>query len=436
MTIHDEFRLLCAVATSGDLTDDERKRLKAHLVTCSQCRETAQEYEVVAQAVVPSLISDFPTDVGEIPPEWSEEHAKEELFSRLEAEQTPVGSRARFLNPRRNARAHSVAGIRAGLLAWIHRTAAPLPYAAGLALVVLAGSLGYRLGQKPHLSPVPVGQPLISAENKSPDDFAAMSQQRESLRAQLRDRDGAIANLAEKAAHQSAEIEELQRTNTTQEAAYQTAVEEKTLTATERDELKRKLEHAQSDLAMTQADVESLHQQRAAESARLAELERLVGQLPAQLKDRDATIEQQQQLLARDRDIRDLMGARDLYIVDVSDVGGDGKTKKPFGRVFYTKGKSLIFYAYDLDQQPGLHEASSTFQAWGRRGPDVTQAMNLGIFYVDAANHKRWVLKFDDPKSLAQIDGVFVTVEPKGGSRKPSGKPLLSSYLQVEPNHP
>jgi anti-sigma-K factor RskA len=103
--------------------------------------------------------------------------------------------------------------------------------------------------------------------------------------------------------------------------------------------------------------------------------------------------------------------------------------------VFYTKGKSLIFYAYDLDQEPGLKSVRA-FQAWGQRGPDRTQALSLGIFYVDNSSKKRWVLKFDDPKMLAQIEAVFVTVEPSGGSRKPSGKPLLFAYLKADPNHP
>ena len=110
-------------------------------------------------------------------------------------------------------------------------------------------------------------------------------------------------------------------------------------------------------------------------------------------------------------------------------------TQKPYGRVFYTKGKSLIFYAYDLDQQTEIKNAS-TFQAWGRRGPDREQALNLGIFYEDNASKKRWILKLDDPKMLAQIDAVFVTVEPRGGSHKPSGKPLLFAYLKADPNHP
>jgi hypothetical protein len=154
------------------------------------------------------------------------------------------------------------------------------------------------------------------------------------------------------------------------------------------------------------------------------------------LRDRENTIDQQQELLAHDRDIRDLMGARDLYVAEVYDVERTGETKKAYGRVFYTRGKSLIFYAYDLDQQPGVKTAS-TFQAWGRRGPDWQEALNLGVFYVDNASRKRWVLRFDDPKALAQIDAVFVTVEPNGGSHKPtSKKPLLFAYLHIDPNHP
>jgi hypothetical protein len=60
----------------------------------------------------------------------------------------------------------------------------------------------------------------------------------------------------------------------------------------------------------------------------------------------------------------------------------------------------------------------------------------LGIFYEDNIRKKRWVLKASDPKTLEDIDAVFVTVEPTGGSRHPSGKQLLFAYLRVNPNHP
>ncbi len=169
--------------------------------------------------------------------------------------------------------------------------------------------------------------------------------------------------------------------------------------------------------------------------SRLTGLRARIDELTHSLEQRDTEFAREQELLDHDQDIRELMGSRSLYIAEVYDVAKSGNTQRPFGRVFYTKGKSLIFYAYDLDQQPGLNGANA-FQAWGRRGADQANAVNLGILYVDNAAKKRWVLKDDDSKTLTDIDAVFVTVEPDGGSNHPSGKPLLFAYLRVEPNHP
>jgi hypothetical protein len=56
--------------------------------------------------------------------------------------------------------------------------------------------------------------------------------------------------------------------------------------------------------------------------------------------------------------------------------------------------------------------------------------------YVDNSANKRWVLRFDDPNVLKEINAVFVTVEPDGQSRFPRGKQVLFAYLKEEPNHP
>ena len=53
------------------------------------------------------------------------------------------------------------------------------------------------------------------------------------------------------------------------------------------------------------------------------------------------------------------MGAPDLLIADVSDINPDGHSRKPFGRVFCTKNKSLVFYAFDLDKPPGLRDVKT-----------------------------------------------------------------------------
>ena len=84
-----------------------------------------------------------------------------------------------------------------------------------------------------------------------------------------------------------------------------------------------------------------------------------ISELRDSLRERDQKVAQDEQLLEHDRDIRNPMGARDLYIAEIYDVAKNGDMQKPFGHVFYTKGKSLVFYAYDLDQQPGLKSAST-----------------------------------------------------------------------------
>ena len=115
----------------------------------------------------------------------------------------------------------------------------------------------------------------------------------------------------------------------------------------------------------------------------------------------------------------------------------NSRTRKPFGRVFYTREKSLVFYVFDLDRQPGVRKASA-FQVWGRKETaqgERTNSLNLGILYLDNESSRRWILRFDNPQTLARIDAVFVTVEPNGGSSKPTGKPFLYAMLRKEANH-
>jgi hypothetical protein len=203
----------------------------------------------------------------------------------------------------------------------------------------------------------------------------------------------------------------------------------------DRASLDQQLTLAQSDRQSLQEQLAIAQDQKSADSTQSAALETRVKDLSAALQAKDQVIAKKQELLQHDRDIRNLIGARDLYIAEIYDVAKTGNTQKPFGRVFYTKDKSLIFYGYDLDQQQGIKN-TSTFQAWGRSGPDESHDVSLGFLYQDDANKKRWVLKSNDAATLAQLDAVFVTVEPPGGSIKPSGKPLLFTYLRLGPNHP
>jgi hypothetical protein len=205
----------------------------------------------------------------------------------------------------------------------------------------------------------------------------------------------------------------------------------------QRDTLSAQLAKAQQGYEDAQQELASIQNERDKALLQVASLESSVDELKAVNQDQERRIKDDAQYLAADRDIRELMGARKLYIADVFDVDTVSHTSKPFGRVFYTENKSLIFYAFDLDRQQGVKNA--TFQVWGEKDAaqgEKAHPLNLGILYMDSESNRRWVLRSDDPKQLAAIDAVFVTVEPHGGSRKPTSKPFLYALLRKEANHP
>jgi len=311
-----------------------------------------------------------------------------------------------------------------------------LPFAAAIVLTAALGIYSYQFGKHKgqevaRIAPNPPDLRLEALEQQISDN----GHERQALSAQLAQRDGMIADLHRQLAEQSAVLAAVKNAEAGLEHSLQSDQTQKQEVAQERSTFNQKVDALQTSLQRTETELNSLRQQRSQDQSRAESLEVQIRDLHGQLRDRELDLAKQQELLAHDQDIRELMGARDLYIAEVYDVARDGQTQKPYGRVFYTKGKSLVFYAYDLDQQPSVKNAN-TFQAWGRRGTDKQQALNLGIFYQDNLAKKRWVLRFQDPRALAQIDGVFVTVEPKGGSQKPSGKALLFASLKIEPNHP
>jgi hypothetical protein len=194
-----------------------------------------------------------------------------------------------------------------------------------------------------------------------------------------------------------------------------------------------------ADLAAARAGLADAQSAATSNVAAIVDLRYKLADAEAKLKDTSDSLDRGRQMLAADREIRDIMGARNVHIVDVFDIDGKGRAKKPFGRAFYTQGKSLIFYAFDLPV-PKNNKGEFAYTAWGRnstigRGP----THRLGIFYNDDHAQRRWTMKFDDAKVLAEIDTVFVTLEPSSllqDHAQPTGKPILDAYFGTPPNHP
>ncbi len=201
-------------------------------------------------------------------------------------------------------------------------------------------------------------------------------------------------------------------------------------------ELRQQLDAAHTAQAQTEAQLADLRSAQGTNEAVTVVQEKEIQALNQKLREQSASVEREGQLLSAGREIRDLIAARNLHIIDVYDTDGHGKTSRAFGRVFYTEGKSLVFYAYDLSPQ---HPESNkyAFYVWGKRDGAPQMAKNLGALTKEDQAQKRWVLTITDPKVLAEIDSVFVTLEPTGqAGERPSGKRLLTAFLSTAANHP
>ncbi len=426
---HQEFLELCALAASGSLGEAEGKKLREHLVVCSECREAMKEFHAVVDEVIPELAPEL-TGEPAFDPCFSQEKAEASFRKRLtdekERERDQVGA-VPSVSP---LVVRQVSSFRRHF----ERYDLWLPMAASALLCATLGILSYRTGRNHGIEwarleerSKPVAEAVLANAPAPPN--------RDVQDKELAVRDATLTDLRREIVQKSGELERLKALTSAQQLALRTSADDKNGVSEERDRLLRQVSAEEAKLQDTQERLKRLERERSEYVIHTASLETRIAELSNSLEERERLTTQQQELLAKDRDIRDLIGARDLYITEIFDVARNGDTRKAAGRVFFTKGKSLVFYAYDLNESPGVKDAS-TFEAWGQRGSDWRQASKLGIFYEDNASKKRWVVKSNDRRTLDQIDAVFITVEPNGGSERPTGKPLLFAYLKVAPNHP
>jgi len=390
---HEEFLELCALFASDSLTEDEHSRLERHLHVCAVCSDALKDYERIAGVVLPTLGPDLLPDLNSAPLLGSTESAKRKLLERARSENVYVAGLGDSPDLDNGfAKAASTAPIwhtRFLFSLWYREPL--LRYAAGILLVVGLTVSAYRLGEREAAVLSHSDQLLGSGGQSLQQRVAALTQEGQALAIKLGERDQVVESLASQVNVQVVDITKLKEKEKNLQRVIQKGEETENQVASERDDINQRLksaqnrlddvsqqlEFAQANFMRTQDELNHLRQQRDTDFIGAASLEARIAELSKLLKGRDDAIQQQQQLLSADRDIRELMGARDLYLAEVYDVARDGKNEKPFGRVFFTKNKSLIFYAYDLDQQPGVTNAN-TFSGVGPTWPGSQKNGKLG----------------------------------------------------------
>ena len=430
---HAEWLELSTAALGGEpLTAGERDQLRVHLDQCDQCREAVSEFRLLARDGMPLIADEFVSDEFSAPPGWDAAESKRRLIQRLDQE---LPGPIEYPVVKSEGRSTSVVVGRVGAgwarSGWIGLAAS----------ITLAASFGaFEMGRRS----VPRSpNPSSSMASQAASQVESVTKERAELTRRLDQENASLAALEKQTSDRQDEIANLRAQLDSAQSELSVRTVQKNAsdqqlqsTSADRDSLAAKLQAVQQAYEADEVRLTNVETRRQQDLLRYASLETETGDLRKRLHEAESKAQDESEYLASDRDIREMMGARQLYIADVVDVDRNGNRRAPFGRVFYTKGKSLVFYAFDLDKQAGV-ERASTFQAWAHEGSDKARPVSLGIFYVDNEANRRWALKTSDPKLLAEINSVFVTVEPKGGSEKPTGKPLLYAYLQTEtPNHP
>jgi hypothetical protein len=427
---HQKFRELAASAQRGALIDSERLALDRHLSVCLPCREAHAEFALISAQGMPLLAAAY--GQGDAAEDWDEQLGRSRLLARIEAAEEfgSNGAKAQLLPMRRPFFSTPFFSTKS-------LVAARWPTAVAAIVLVTVAMGGYRLGdrmrpvQGPAVPAFSAPAPALASGKKTADDVIALNAQLSRVELQVSAGQQDIARLREALHGAENHAAALLNAKLEREAEFRQLSEQ-------RDKLASQLHEAEQSYQLVQAELTSLRAEHERALVHTTSLETKVDELSASSRDQERRLRDDEQYLSSDRDIRELMGARKLYIADVFDVDSGSRTRKPFGRVFYTENKSLIFYAFDLDHEPGVKNASA-FQVWGQRDAgsgEKNHATNLGILYMDSESNRRWVLRLDDPKQLAEIDAVFVTVEPHGGSQKPTNKPFLYALLRREANHP
>jgi hypothetical protein len=403
---HQRYEGLCALAAGGLLEEAEFADFQSHQEECSECRAN---YKELHRLVIRELPQAHPT-----------------LRQKLAAMRAkPLDdSRYRFL---RRAQAEGVVfSPEFEIRARSSRQFRPVILAPVTALLVVAVTLTvyhFRGMADTARSNVAAAQQIVDLERQNSALTANLSKVNESLETEQHE----IQNLRGLLANAGRTAENLRRQS---EQAQGEAERSSSRNAQLLDESRNQAKL----LAEAKDEAVRSSQLRINDEASLVEQQTRITELSNKLRIASATLDMERQLVAAGKDIPELMAAHELHVIDVHDTDPNGNPSKAFGRVFLTEGKSLTFYAFDLNEDRVVN-AKRGFQVWAVSEAGKNSPRSLGVLHVDAKAAGRWVLKVENPELVNQISSVFVTVEPTAGGKQPSGQKMLYAYIG-QANHP
>ena len=246
---HDEFLELCAASTSGDLTDDEQRRLREHLAICASCREALRQYESIVSDVIPAVAAGGELEQVQPAETWSQEQqqqAERALFDRLGGEEkhpsAKTGNRnGSAISPHRMLPFSSESTWRN---VW-------MLYAAGVLLFCALSFFAYRVGMRRGTDiakrPQPTQQEAAPAQALLEEQLSDAGHDHAIVNAGIAQRERMIADLRRQLAQQSVEISEMRAAQNQLESNLRAGDASRQDLGQQKNELAERLESAQSN---------------------------------------------------------------------------------------------------------------------------------------------------------------------------------------------
>jgi Anti-sigma-K factor rskA len=431
------FEELCALAASGQISEPELLELRDHLQQCAECRTAYSDFVDLVHNKLP-LLDPEATGVSKRPDFFSEDSSYRRRFLARARKEGILVSRETV---------NTSAARKFKNWVWPEVNYSQVATMGGAVLFIIIALMGYGWHQAnvryQRLVAENIAVKAQSSARSAPDQPhrsaqaappAPLSDSSAPNRAALPPNQAELENIRAEGAAAEARSKALEDQLSQMASTMEILRSEGEKTSGSRDQLEKKLKEAEQVANAVKDDLEEIRQARFKDNAIIAAQDVEIRKLSDKLHDQEEILQQETALLQASSDVRDLMGARNFHVADVYDVDSKGKDQQAFGRVFYTEGKStLIFYAFDLSDKNAT-KRNASFQVWGTRGPAQGPTHSLGLFQIDDKKQNRWVLRFEDPRVLSEIDSVFVTVEPTGGSNRPTGRKLLFAYLNANTN--
>src|SRR5581483_2366047 len=325
MLRHEHYQEICAVASIGQATGQELAELNEHLTVCPECRHRYSDFMAMQASQYASRTDEPQIDATETLGCIDSPLLRKRFMERAESEGitfSPIEAEEPERLPSRPA----------GRPHWLSLQ---------LAMAVLLVTFGTLLGRfivNGRLPRVPTSDSHLNAQLVTPkevqDLMAKVSELQTENRGLTTDLNTARTNFV----RLSSRLNEVEASSTKSDEDrlhLSSAMREREETIAS---LEDQLNQAKAGAAELRADLEKAAATSTENQNALVESRIRVQELTEQLADESKALDQEKEMLTAGRDIRELMAARNLHIVDVFDTDPKGKDRPAFGRIFLTEG--------------------------------------------------------------------------------------------------